>query len=641
VLHKFQQPIGEETYEIRTTSEGVGADIRFSFTDRGEKVPLTAKFLGLSDLTPVSLEVEGKYCRQAEIHRGVEVGGAAIRVRDRAVWTERTRPDAFFTIAGYAPVTLQALLLSYWASHGQPTELPIFPEGSVRVLHRGRESVTLGNGTSTVDRYSVDGLIWGRETVWIASDRSLVAVVTLDAEYDRFEAIREGYEVGLDQFVRQAGADGMALMSELASRISGARPDTLAIVNGHLIDGTGRDPVDGATVLVHGGRIVAVGRSSEIVVPVGATVVDASGRSILPGLWDMHAHFQQVEWGPIYLAAGVTTVRDCANELEFIVAVRDAVAEGRGLGPRILTAGVVDGTGPYTVGVARVDDASQAEAWVSRYHAAGFQQMKLYSSLSLDSVRAVAEAAHRAGMTVTGHVPIGLDARQTIEAGQDQVNHVWSLASMFQDPLPPAATGAERLRAFAELDLDTPRARQALDFLRTHGTVIDPTLALSELSTVSVSNPPTGFEPGAAKVPRELGVRLSSLGPRTPETEARERVFRKAVALVGALHRAGVTIVAGTDQAVPGHSLHREIELYADAGFTPMEALQAATIVPARVMGLERDSGSIEVGKRADLILVRGDPLARIRNIRNVEKVVALGHVYNCADLWRSVGFAP
>jgi imidazolonepropionase-like amidohydrolase len=641
VLHKFQQPIGEETYEVRRTDQEVRFSIHFSFSDRGEKVPLEATFTGGSDLSPISFAVDGKNCRQCEIHRGAEVRGDRLRLREQDRWTEVHRPAQFFTVAGYAPVTLQELLLRYWSSHGTPPDLAIPPTGGVRILHRGQDTISLGAKTAVLDRYSIEGLIWGRETAWIDSNRALVALVSIDAEFDHFEALRDGYETGLDQFVRSAGADGMAALSDLGRRISGGSADSLAIVHGYLIDGTGRPPIPNATVVLQGGRIVTAGPSEAVPLPARATVLDAQGLSILPGLWDMHAHFQQVEWGPIYLAAGVTTVRDCANELEFITSVRDAIAEGRGLGPRILAAGVVDGSGPYAVGIARVESPEQAESWVDRYRRAGFQQMKLYSSLSLESVRAVATAAHRAGMTVTGHVPIGLDARQTIEAGQDQVNHLWSIATMFMDALPVDTPRLERLRAYAGLDLDSVRVRDAIEFLVRHGTVLDPTVVLSELATVTTVRPPESFEPGAAKVAREISGRLANVEPPSALTELQEAVFRKGVALVAALHRAGVPIVAGTDQAVPGHSLHREIELYTEAGFTPMEALQSATSVPAHVMGLASESGTVEPGKRADLILVRGNPLDRIRDIRNVRTVIAAGKVYACDELWRAVGFTP
>jgi imidazolonepropionase-like amidohydrolase len=640
-LHKFEQSIGEETWEMHRSDHGVTVQANFHFKDRGQPVPLKATFRGAADLTPRSFEVDGKTCRQSEIHQAVEVRSDDVRIGHRGVWTEAARPKRFFTIAGYAPITLQMLLLRYWATHGSPTELTTLPTGSVRITHRGQDTFPALAKSGTLDRYSIEGLIWGRETAWLDASGTLVAVVTIDAEFDHFEAVADGYEGALGEFVRRAGADGMDSLAELATRISGTRSDLLAIVHGTLIDGTGAPAVPDSVVITRGDRILAAGPPSQVVIPSAATVLDAHGKSLLPGLWDMHAHFEQVEWGPIYLAAGVTTVRDCANDLNFITSVRDAVAEGRGLGPRILAAGVVDGSGPMAIGVARVDTIDEAETWVSRYRAAGFQQIKIYSSMKLEALRAVADAAHRAGMTVTGHVPEGLNAYQVIEAGQDQINHIFFLANIMHAPLSADASRMERLNALANMNLDSPEAHKAIAFLKAHRTVVDPTLALLELSTISTKKPPIAFEPGAEKLPPELSRRLENLAPPSPETELIERVFRRCVALVGALHRAGVVIVAGTDQAVPGHSLHREIELYVEAGLTPMQAIQAATIVPARVMQLDGEYGTIEAGKRADLILVNGNPLEQIHDIRKVSHVLVGGRMFDCAELWRCVGFRP
>src|SRR5262249_48594011 len=156
-----------------------------------------------------------------------------------------------------------------------------------------------------------------------------------------------------------------------------------------VIDGTGNPPLVNATVITHGGRIVAVGPGGNVKIPADAKRIDASGKYIIPGLWDMHAHYEQVEWGPIYLAAGVTTVRDVGNEFEFITAVRDALNSGHALGPRMLLAGIVDGDGPMALGINRVNSPADALTWVQRYHDAGFQQMKIYSSMTSANVKAV------------------------------------------------------------------------------------------------------------------------------------------------------------------------------------------------------------------------------------------------------------
>jgi len=291
----------------------------------------------------------------------------------------------------------------------------------------------------------------------------------------------------------------------------------------------------------------------------------------------MHAHFEKVEWGPIYLAAGVTTVRDCGNEFEFITAVRDAIAKGRGLGPRMLLAGIVDGTGTFTIGVERVDTPEQARMWTDRYHSAGFQQMKIYSSVKLEELKAVADEAHRLGMTVTGHIPFGMNAIQGIEDGMDQINHVEYLMPLMVDPKSQT------------IDPDAPKVKRVIKLLLEHHIVVDDTLALMEVILHPLDHPISAFEPGILRVAPELREGLETIGVPPAKAEQSAATFRAMQATVRVLHQAGVPIVAGTDQTVPGFSLDREIELYVKAGFTPMEAIQAATLVPARAMGMEKD----------------------------------------------------
>jgi imidazolonepropionase-like amidohydrolase len=562
-------------------------------------------------------------------------------VRDRDKWTESSRPAQFFTIAGYAPATMQMLMVRYWATHGSPTQLATLPSGQVKIELRGQDSVKIDGKDQTFDRFTIEGLIWGRETLWFDASRNLVAEVSTDAEFDHFEAIRDGYESGLGTFVGRAGSDEMAALADISKGISGSHAEKIALVGGTLIDGTGHEPIPDSVVVIEKGRIVDAGPKSRVKIPGGAQKIDARGKTILPGLWDMHAHFEQVEWGPIYLAAGATTVRDCGNEFEFISAVRDAVVNGRGLGPRLLMAGIVDGTGPLALGVARVDTPEEARAWTDKYHDAGFQQMKIYSSVKLEEVKDVAEEAHRLGMTVTGHVPEGLNAYQVIEAGQDQINHISYIADIMTPPLPEGASRLDRANAAANIDLKSPEAQKAIAFLVQHGTVVDPTVALFEFFTASSAKLPASIEPGVTHVAPELQAILAEAGPPTAHTELQEKIVQKDLAIIGALHHAGVPIVAGTDQTVPGYSLYREIELYAQAGFTPMEAIQAATIVPARVMGLDKELGTVEAGKRADVVILDANPLESIHNIRKVEFVITNGVMYNCAELWRSVGFKP
>src|SRR6202042_593930 len=185
------------------------AKMDFKFTDRGSPVPMTATFKSASDLTPQAFEVKGKNSRSTEIDDAVEVQPEKVRIRDPEKWTEAPRPAQFFTIAGYAPTTMQMLLVRYWATHGRPAQLATLPAGQVKVEPRGSDTVSIDGQARNLDRFTIEGLIWGRETLWFDTNRNLVAAVTTDAEFDHFEAIREGYESGLGTFVGLAGSDGM------------------------------------------------------------------------------------------------------------------------------------------------------------------------------------------------------------------------------------------------------------------------------------------------------------------------------------------------------------------------------------------------------------------------------------------------
>ncbi|HEX8653503.1 MAG TPA: amidohydrolase family protein [Pyrinomonadaceae bacterium] len=639
-LHKLQQPIGEESYEVRREGGGSALQLRSTFevTDRMTKVALSATLSARQDLTPERFEIKGKTSRSSEIDASVEIQGREAKVRRGKESGRMAVPERFFTIDGYAPFSVQMMLLRYWVSHNIKGALKTLPGGGeVMIEHRGRDALEVGGKRIDLERYSASGVIWGRETLWLDSSKQLVAAVTNDAEFDHFEAIREGYESLLPVFVAKALQDRMDALVRLANQVPPTHKGTLAITGGKLIDGTGKAAMQDAVVVIEGERITAAGPRTEIKIPKGATIIDARGQTLLPGLWDMHAHYEQVEWGPVYLAAGVTTVRDVGNEFEFITAVRDLLKQGRGLGPDIVLAGLVDGDGPAAFGTLRANTTEEGRSLVNRYHKAGFEQIKIYSSVKPEVVAAITSEAHRLGMTVTGHIPIEMIATEAVEAGMDQINHISFLPPVMlpQDAIPEPGKPPQMV------NIESAEAKQAIQFFKKHGTVIDPTIALKELDLHPVDTPATTFEPGAAKVARELSAQLNSRGKPTADAPITRAIFEQYLVIIGALHRAGVPLVAGTDQTVPGHSLHREIELYVRAGLTPMEAIQAATITPARVLKIDKEVGTIEAGKRADLIILDGDPLESISNIRKVRRVVKRGRVYDCAQLWQSVGFRP
>lgn len=644
-LHKFEQPIGEEKYSLRREGNELRLAVSFQFNDRGQDVPLSAFLRMAQDLTPRSMEIHGDMARGTPIDDAVLVEKDKILTRTNAEWRVSQEPAQFFTVATYAPAAFQMMLLRRWQTAGRPKKLQTFPAGELAIEDRGPDEFQVHGSNVNLERFSIADLTWGRETLWLDAQSRLAALVTVDGEYDHFEAIRPEYEEDLGSFVQRAAADEMAALAELSKNFrSGSTEGTLALVGGTLIDGTGAAPVKDSSVVIQNGKILFAGPRSKVVLPKNAQVLDVSGKTVVPGLWDMHAHFEQVEWGSVYLAAGVTTVRDCGNEFEFITAVREAINSGRGVGPRLLLAGIVDGSGPIALGVARVDTPEQAREWVHRYHDAGFNQIKIYSSVKRESLEVVTAEAHKLGMTVTGHIPEGITGFEGVNAGMDQINHITYIVRMMAPEIPGgrgAVDPAETLKALRDFDPDSEKSRKAIQFLKSHGTVVDPTLAVYEMFQRTGRKPLGSFEPGVAKVAPALSIQLRNAGPGPARADLGEGRFAAELKAVSALHQAGVPIVVGTDQTVPGHSVHREMELYVEAGFTPMEALQAATLVPAKVMGLEEEAGTIGPGKRADLVILRGNPLDNISNIRRTETVIQGGVVYDCAALWRSVGFQP
>ncbi len=619
-LHYVQKPIGVEDYKIARDGNVLELTSGFDFTDRGGHVQLASTLRTAPDFTPLMFRATGKSYRFVNVDSEITIDGRDATVRADGATAHVTLPQTFFTVDGYAPFAVQMLLVRYWQKHGRPHVLqtaPGMPLNDVIIEHRGRETMTAGAQTLTLERYSIDGVVWGRETLWLDEAGGIVAAITRAGGLG-FEGVREDLEPQLGEFVRRSLRDRIGDLEAITQQVRPLHSGTFALVGATVVDATGRPPMRDATVLVRDGRIADVGPSAQVTVPAGTAIVDASGKTIVPGLWDMHTHATQIEWAPVYLAAGVTTVRDMGNEFEFITALRDAIASGRAVGPRVLAAGLVDGGGPNAFGVVYAATPEDAKQVVARYHDAGFQQIKIYSVVTPPIVEALCAEAHRLGMTVTGHVPNGMTIDQAVDAGMDQIAHL---------PIRGEA--------------GSPEVTATIAHLKARGTVIDPTQSWGELLGHALGTPIAAFQPGISRVPPPLNRLFSNAGATGVDAAGARARVERGLRIVKALHDAGVPVVAGTDEGVPGHSVHREIELYVEAGFTPLEALQAATIVSARAMKLDGELGTIERGKRADLAILDANPLDHIRNIRTVRWTVSGGRMYEAAALWKSVRFEP
>jgi imidazolonepropionase-like amidohydrolase len=644
-LYKFGQRIGIEHARLQRASDGSGTvRTTFTFNDRGTDVPLAAEWQLQAGGAP------SRYRAWGFLARGMSLDDRVERSRDGDFEIERQEepirrmpaPAAgFAATSGYAPVIGQELLVRAWLARGRPAQLALLPEGTVTIQARGTETFVRDGKPLALEHLAVLGLVWGRQDVWIDADGALAAVVTRDAEFDHFAAVRAGNEALVDELIRNAGNDAVAWLGEVAQR--GTPPaGPFALVGARLVDGTAAPAIANATVIVDGDRIVAAGPRTSTPVPAGMRTIDVTGATIVPGLWDMHAHLQQVEQAAAYLAAGVTTVRDEGNILAFITSVRDAIDAGRGVGPRVIVDCLVDGDAKTALGTLRVNALDEVPAVIEVARAAGCAEIKIYSSVRPHLVAPLAAEAHRRGLRVTGHIPIGMNLTDALDAGFDGINHI---SFTLGDALPKnreelrKLSQAEARRRMLDLDLASPAMQQLFRRMAAQQTAYDPTLALYELmlhpATVLATR-----EPGLGKTPRQLR-NIFGVGMDPANVEGNARLFEKYLAAVRAMHEHGVTIVAGTDIGVPGHSLHRELELYVAAGFTPLEALQAATIVPARVLGKDRELGTVTAGKRADLLVVDGDPLTEIRALRNVRLVVARGRSFEPATMWKIAGFQP
>jgi len=638
VLHKFAKAIGSETYSIETKGDTYTLTSHFLFTDRGEKVPLETTFVAhTADMAPVSYAAKGNASRQSEMDDSVTVNGDTLSITRTGKKETVTAGAPWFITDGYSPVAMQEQMMRWWLTHGKPAEFTVYPsKAKVHIEPAG----TVNVGGLAAHGYTISGLIWGQESLWMDDAQNLVGLVSTDAEFDHFEAIRQSYQEHLGTFIAAAVQADLGALAKLTATARMVPAHRLAITGATLEDSTGAPPVKDSVILIENGLIKAAGARGQVRIPKDATVLDATGKYAVPGLWDMHAHYEQVEWGPIYLAAGVTSVRDVGNEFDFIRILHQELdrKENPAIGPHLEFAGIIDGTGPISLGAVIADTPEQARQKVEAYKAAGARQIKIYSSVKPEIVRVITADAHAQGMTVTGHIPEGMTAIEGVHDGMDQINHISFELPYFTRPVLGADGKPDRTKV-PVLELDGPRVKDLLSTLETHRTVLDPTVALFE--TFMNTKPLDQLEPGIDHVPPQLREALDSppaTGDRAALVDAR---WKQVIATLHALHAAGIPIVAGTDQAIPGYSLHREIEIYAEAGFTPLEALQAATIEAAKALGVEKESGTLEAGKRGDVLLLSADPLADIHNTRAVWKTVAAGAVYDPASLWQSVGFTP
>jgi imidazolonepropionase-like amidohydrolase len=459
----------------------------------------------------------------------------------------------------------------------------------------------------------------------------------------RRQIIRTGFEsaaAALEQLQREAEA---GFIADMAARNAQSLPQPILIRNVRVYDTARMALGDPADVYVNEGRIAAIYPAHSPARDV-ATVIDGAGRALLPGLFDMHTH--EDAWNTILqVAGGVTSSRDMANDNASLARLRADIAAGRTIGPHIEPAGFIEGESPYSArGGFVVKDLAEAEHAVDWYAERGYRQVKLYNSIRPEWAQPIAAYAHSRGLRVSGHVPAFSRSERVVREGYDELQHINQLLLNFvSDPDTDSRTilrfslVGERARA---VDLDSQVVRDFIQLLVDHQTVIDATMATFEgMYTQKPGDMSPSMAPVADHFPfaSQRAWRNSMTGVDDDKLAVYRESWQRMMKLLGRLHAAGVPLVAGTD-GLAGFTLHRELELYVQAGIPAGEVIRIATESGARHAGVLADRGTIERGKRADLILVDGDPTRDISNIRKVSYVLKDGVGFAPAALYEELG---
>jgi len=520
--------------------------------------------------------------------------------------------------------------------------LSLLPSGEARLVKLA--DLTIGEAASrqTVSAFSIDGLSLSALPVWMNGKGKFFGMVS-----PAMGLLPEAY-AGDFLNLQKAQDDALAERSPALARRFGVVPETpVAFVHVKLFDADAGRFLDDQTVIVNQGRIAAVGAAAPIKVPANARVIDGTGKTLVPGLWDAHMHVGDDTTGPMLLSIGVTSARDPGAALGPTVSRTQRIAKGELLFPTVYPSLLIDGKGPLAAqaGVS-VSSADEAIAAVRTAKENGFTGVKFYGSMKKEwLVPAIAEAK-KSGLHVHGHVPATMRPADAIAAGYDEITHInFVMMQAMPDEVVNQSNGIMRFegpgRYARNVDIDAEPLKSLIADMAKRHIVVDPTLSTFE----SLYVPENGdlspaYAPFAGTMPPadERAFRTGGFTVPKDLTRADYRAsFRKMMALAAALHRAGVPIVAGTDGS--GLEIVRELELYVDAGLSPAEALQAATIAPARLVKADGSTGSIAAGKDADLVLVDGDPSKRIGDLRHTVWVMSHGRLMNADELRAAVGF--
>lgn len=521
-------------------------------------------------------------------------------------------------------------------------DLALLPAGKAHVEKKEQLTVSGASGAMTVTLYLLSGIELQPRALWLDPELELFATASTWQSL-----VRTGFENTLPELIAAQDKTLSTARMDRAKELRKQPQRAVLIRNARMFDAEKRVMKNGMSVLVKSDRIVSVAPTTNAVAPSDVEVIDATGQTLLPGLWEMHAHVLAESEGLLSLLAGVTSDRDLGNNPDALQRSSQLFDDGSLPGPWITKAGIIDARGPMAAPIGTlVGTPEEMRDAVNDIADRGYPQVKFYSSLSRELLDVGIATARKRNLRISGHVPAGMTMREAILAGYQEINHAnfWFLNFMPPEVVKVTNTPVRFsavLEHGHELDLKSAKVRELIALMKRRGVAVDPTL-------VTFENMFTGYKgemarwmvPWADRLPASV-VRGGRSGGRasTPEERATyTKSFTRMKQMLKLLHDAGIPIVAGTDGSALLYA--RELELYVEAGIPAADVLYIATLGAARVMGQDREVGSIAAGKRADLILVDGDPLANVGDVRRTKLVMKGGALHDGDALARAAGLS-
>jgi imidazolonepropionase-like amidohydrolase len=622
--------------EVDTYTAGGNVDSAYEFNDRGRGPKITAHYVLAPDSMPLLANITGVDYLKAPVDERFSVDNGLSHWKSSAEDGHATAAGFYVSING---PSAEIAFLVQALSKAKDKSVRLFPAGEAR-LQRLQDAAIESHGQRLhVTEYAITGLSFTPVTVWVDDEGHFFGTP------GKWGAcLREGWEdTNQKLYDLQLKAEG-AWLERLAHDLAQHPTQAIAIEHVRLFDSERAAVLEDQTVVVEGDRVASVGAAASAAVPANAQHIDGHGKTLLPGLFDMHVHVQALD-GMLHIASGVTSARDMGNDIDEIHRVQGQWDSGTAIGPHLWKAGFIDGPGPYQAPTGLyAQTLEEAQEDVNRYADLGYVQIKLYSSLKPELVPGIVKAAHARGLRVSGHVPNGMIASQFVEDGADELQHInFIFLNFLADKVKDTRT-PERFTAVGEnaakLDLQSQPVNDFIQLLLQHHITVDVTMATFEgMFTGRPGQVSPDFEPVLDRLPAQ--VQRAAYTGGLPVDLSNDQLYKDSykamLRMTKRMYDAGVPILAGTD-ATPGIMLHRELELEVEAGIPPAKALQIATLNAAKLLKQDGERGSIAAGKKADLLLVEGDPSENISDIRRCRTVMKDGVVFDSAAVYQAVG---